>query len=60
LWPWFRQGWPFLEEPDPGTSGLVVHHLTSVAENLRPARFTTLDPAGGHRLAELLGLEPRR
>ena len=59
LWPWFRQGWPFLEEPDPGTSGLVVHHLTSVARSLRPARFTTLDPEGGHRLAELLWLVPR-
>lgn len=60
LWPWFRQGWPFLEEPGPGESTLVLPHLTHMAPGLLPARFTTFDHAGGQQLADLLRLEPRR
>jgi hypothetical protein len=59
VWPWLRQGWAFLDDPVPEGSTLVLPGLTEVASRLTPARFTTLDPAGGRQLAEVLQLRPR-
>jgi hypothetical protein len=57
LWPWLRQGWAFLDDPAADGSTLVLPGLIEVAEELTPARFTTLHHAGGRRLASVFNLQ---
>jgi hypothetical protein len=52
LWPWLRQGWSFLDDPNPDGSTLVLPGLEELAGELTPARFSTLRHAAGLRLAE--------
>jgi len=53
--PWLRQGWARL---DPGGQpGLYPAGLADLAAHLLPAPFTTLDDAGGERLARLIFAE---
>src|SRR5262249_9199728 len=59
LWPWLRQGWAFLDDSSLDGSTLVLPAVTEVARRLTPARFATLDQAGGEALARMLELEPR-
>jgi Caspase domain len=60
LSPWLRQGWAFLDDPAADGHTLVLPAVAEAAARLTPARFATLDATGGHQLAELLRLEPRR
>jgi hypothetical protein len=59
LWPWLRQGWAFMDDPADDGSSLVLPGVIALRAHLTPARFTTLDAAGGQRLAEIFGLFPR-
>ncbi len=56
FWPWLRQGWTFLDDPAADGSTLVLPGLIEVAAELTSARFTTLDNAGGRRLASVFNL----
>lgn len=56
FWPWLRQGWAFLDEPADDGSTLVLPGLIEVAAELTSARFTTLRPTGGRRLASVFHL----
>ena len=56
LWPWLRQGWAFLDDPAEDGSTLVLPGLIEAADDLTPARFTTLHHAGARRLADAIGL----
>lgn len=58
LWPWLRQGWAFLDDPAADGSTLVLPGLIELAEELMPARFTTLRPEAGRRLADQFSLRP--
>jgi Caspase domain len=58
FWPWLKQGWALLDDPAPNGSTLVLPGLIELTERLTPARFTTLDDAGGRQLAELFKLIP--
>lgn len=53
--PWLRQGWTRLDPS--GQPGLYPAGLADLAAHLSPAPFTTLDAAGGERLARLLFAE---
>ena len=53
--PWLRQGWARLDPS--GQPGLYPAGLADLAAHLSPAPFTTLDGAGGERLARLLFAE---
>jgi hypothetical protein len=50
-----RQGWAYLEDPADG-SPLVAPGLLELIPSLQSGRFTSLDAAGGRRLAQLFGL----
>ena len=56
LWPWMRQGWPFLDDPAEDGSTLVTPGLIEVSNHLMSGRFTTLDPEGGRKLARIFNL----
>jgi hypothetical protein len=56
IWPWLRQGWAFLDDPDADGSTLVLPGLIEVAAELTPARFTTLYHSGGRHLASVFNL----
>jgi Caspase domain len=56
LWPWLRQGWAFLDDPAEDGSTLVLPGLIEAADDLTPARFSTLHHAGARRLADAFGL----
>jgi caspase domain-containing protein len=56
LWPWLRQGWGFLDDPAEDGSTLVLPGLIEAADDLTPARFTTLHHAGARRLADAFAL----
>jgi Caspase domain len=56
LWPLLRQGWAFLDDPAEDGSTLVLPGLLEAADDLTPARFTTLHHAGARRLADAFGL----
>ena len=56
FWPWLRQGWAFLDDPAADGSTLVLPGLIELAAELTSARFTTLRPAGGRRLASMFNL----
>jgi Caspase domain len=57
LWPWLRQGWAFLDDPEPDGHTLVLPAVADAAGQLTSARFATLHPDGGHHLATALQLE---
>jgi hypothetical protein len=56
FWPWLRQGWAFLDDPAEDGSTLVLPGLIEAADDLTPARFSTLHHAGARRLADAFGL----
>lgn len=56
LWPWMRQGWPFLDDPSADESTLVTRGLVEVGRHLTPGRFTTVDRVGGIELARIFNL----
>lgn len=56
LWPWMRQGWPFLDEPSDDESTLVTRGLVEVGRHLTPGRFTTVDRVGAVELARIFDL----
>jgi len=56
LWPWMRQGWPFLEDPSDDESTLVTQGLVEVGRHLTPGRFTTVDRVGAVELARIFNL----
>jgi Caspase domain len=56
FWPWLRQGWAFLDDPAEDGSTLVLPGLIEAADDLTPARFTTLHHSGARRLADAFGL----
>lgn len=58
LWPWMRQGWAFLDDPDDG-SELIHPELVKLTSNLTNARFATMDAEGGRLLASVFGLSPQ-
>lgn len=57
-WPWLRQGWAFLEDPLDVEAPMIRSGLEELIPHLAPARFTTVDPAGAERLADLFDLTP--
>lgn len=59
LWPWMRQGWPFLYDPTADDSALVAPGLLKISGHLAPGRFTTLGPEGGRELARIFDLQQR-
>jgi hypothetical protein len=56
VFPWLREGWALLDSG--GESGLYPAGLARIAAEIMPAPFTTLTPAGGVKLAQLLGESP--
>ncbi|HKQ52187.1 MAG TPA: hypothetical protein VJT74_07450 [Pyrinomonadaceae bacterium] len=60
LWPWMRQGWPFLDDPAADGSTLVMPGLIELSSHLGPGRFTTLDAEGGRELAKIFELAIRK
>lgn len=56
FWPWLRQGWAFVDDPAPDGSTLMLPGVKEAAEDVTSARFTTLNQAGGRRLAEVFNL----
>jgi hypothetical protein len=59
LWPWMRQGWPFIDDlPDDGST-LVLSDIAQLNAHVMPGRFTMLDNAGGVALAQRLQLAPK-
>lgn len=59
LWPWMRQGWAFLDDLTADEATLTGPDLIGVRKHLTSARFTTLDAAGGRKLAAMFGLVRR-
>ena len=59
LWPWMRQGWPFLDDPKENGSTLVSPGLIELSRHLTPGRFTTLDIEGAVSLAKIFNLAKR-
>ncbi len=58
FWPWMRQGWALLDDPDDG-SALIHSELAALIPNLTTGRFATLNAEGGRILAKIFGLSPR-
>ena len=58
LWPWMRQGWAYLDDPD-DESTLIHPGLAKLIHNLTNARFATMDAEGGKLLASVFGLSPQ-
>jgi hypothetical protein len=59
LWPWMRQGWPFLNDPTDDGSTLVTRGLIELSRHLTPGRFTTLSREGAVELARIFNLVSR-
>jgi hypothetical protein len=58
FWPWLRQGWAYLYDPDDEGQGspLARAGLVQLRGHLMKGRFTTMREAGGLGLAELFQL----
>lgn len=56
-WPWLRQGWTFLEDPEGEESTLIVPELLAAIPHLTPGRFATLEVEGARILAKCFGLK---
>jgi hypothetical protein len=50
LWPWMRQGWPFLDDLTDDESTLVLPDLREAARHMTPGRFCTLTGQGAEAL----------
>jgi len=59
-WPWLRQGWAFLADPTGSESTLMRPGLARLTNRLTRSRFPTFDSPGGHELAKLFNLVPRK
>jgi hypothetical protein len=56
LWPWMRQGWPFLDDPTDHGSSLIHPELPDLVRHLQPGRFATIDEEGAMKLANMFAL----
>lgn len=54
-WPLFRQGWTFIDDPEPVEAAAALG-LKELAEHLLPSHFTSFDCEGGEIAISILGL----
>lgn len=56
LWPWLRQGWVFMDEPEPQEKA-VAEEISNIATFLLPSPFTSFSETGGRMLIEKFHME---
>lgn len=56
LWPWLRQGWVFMDEPEPQEKA-VADEISNIATFLLPSPFTSFSETGGRMLIEKFHME---
>ncbi|MFU5531931.1 caspase family protein [Pseudomonas aeruginosa] len=59
LWPWLRQGWQFMENPEPEEKA-VAENLGDVAAFLLPSQFSSFKAEGARILVQKFNLEESR
>jgi hypothetical protein len=59
LWPWMRQGWPFIDDVAGDESALIKPGLSELRRHLTTGRFTTLARDGATELATMFNLTRR-
>lgn len=59
LWPWLRQGWQFMESPEPEEKA-VAENLSDVAAFLLPSQFSSFKAEGARILVRKFNLEESR
>jgi hypothetical protein len=57
-WPFMRQGWAYLDDPIDAGSPLIAHGLAQLSQQLKRARFPTLEIGAALVLADLFQLRP--
>lgn len=56
LWPWFRQGWQYVEKPEQ-VEKMVTVNLHQVIRHLMPSQFTSFNRKGAEILIQQFNME---